>query len=156
MSNRHSKPMIWPSLKIANKPEPLTDLRSNELPPIRIAERSLKESLPHPLRPYHSNVNINVGQKNWSYARQLFGYDRLGLNAMVRPMNDLYANNSACPQFILLSAEACLRAATTGNGQKHSKPHPAQRLIDHLPQGIGDELVRTHRSTLHGSEGDRT
>ena len=43
-------------------------------------------------RPYHSNDNAPVEQKNWSCVRQLFGYDRLGEAAMVKPMNDLYAN----------------------------------------------------------------
>ena len=29
-------------------------------------------------RPYHSNDNAHVEQKNWSCVRQLFGYDRIG------------------------------------------------------------------------------
>lgn len=47
-------------------------------------------------RPYHSNDNAHVEQKNWSCVRQLFGYDRLSDPKMVKLMNDLYANEFAC------------------------------------------------------------
>ena len=43
-------------------------------------------------RPYHSNDNAHVEQKNWSHMRQLFGYERFGNPRMIKLMNDLYAN----------------------------------------------------------------
>lgn len=85
-------------------------------------------------RPYHSNDNAHVEQKNWSCVRQLFGYDRLGDPRMVKLMNDLYANefslltNFFCPTLKLVSK------AREGSKwvRKHSKPiTPAQRVLDH-------------------------
>ena len=85
-------------------------------------------------RPYHSNDNAHVEQKNWSCVRQLFGYDRLSDPKMVRLMNDLYANefslftNFFCPTLKLASK------AREGSKwvRKHSKPiTPAQRLLEH-------------------------
>ncbi len=85
-------------------------------------------------RPYHSNDNAHVEQKNWSCVRQLFGYDRMGEVRMVKLMNDLYANefslftNFFCPTLKLASK------AREGSKwvRKHSKPiTPAQRLLEH-------------------------
>lgn len=97
-------------------------------------------------RPYHSNDNAHVEQKNWSCVRQLFGYDRLSDPKMVKRMNDLYANefslftNFFCPTLKLLSK------ARKGSKwvRKHSKPiTPAQRLLDHpdVPQAIKEQLT---------------
>jgi len=85
-------------------------------------------------RPYHSNDNAHVEQKNWSHVRQLFGYDRFADPKLVRLMNDLYANefslftNFFCPTLKLVSK------ARNGSRwvRKHSKPiTPAQRLLEH-------------------------
>ncbi|MFZ2524363.1 MAG: hypothetical protein WAW87_03520, partial [Candidatus Ferrigenium altingense] len=96
-------------------------------------------------RPYHSNDNAHVEQKNWSCVRQLFGYDRLGDPKMVKLMNDLYANefslftNFFCPTLKLASK------AREGSKwvRKHGKPiTPAQRLLDHpdMPQDVRERL----------------
>jgi len=96
-------------------------------------------------RPYHSNDNAHVEQKNWSCVRQLFGYDRLSDHKMVKLMNDLYANefslftNFFCPTLKLASK------AREGSKwvRKHSKPiTPAQRLLDHpdMPQNVKEKL----------------
>ncbi len=85
-------------------------------------------------RPYHSNDNAHVEQKNWSCVRQLFGYDRIGDARLVSLMNDVYANefsqftNFFCPTLKLMSK------AREGSKwvRKHSKPITlAQRLLDH-------------------------
>ena len=96
-------------------------------------------------RPYHSNDNAHVEQKNWSCVRQLFGYDRLGDPKMVKLMNDLYANefslftNFFCPTLKLTSK------AREGSKwvRKHSKPiTPAQRLLEHpdIPNSTKEKL----------------
>lgn len=96
-------------------------------------------------RPYHSNDNAHVEQKNWSCVRQLFGYDRLGDPRMVKLMNDLYANefslftNFFCPTLKLVSK------AREGSKwvRRHSKPiTPAQRVLDHpdMPQNTKEKL----------------
>lgn len=43
-------------------------------------------------RPYHSNDNAHVEQKNWTHVRQVFGYHRFDNPKLVKLMNDLYAN----------------------------------------------------------------
>jgi hypothetical protein len=43
-------------------------------------------------RPYHKDDNAHVEQKNWTHARQLLGYDRLGFEQLVAPINDLCTN----------------------------------------------------------------
>ena len=41
-------------------------------------------------RPYHSDDNAHVEQKNWTHIRQWFGYHRLDKRRIVDMMNDLY------------------------------------------------------------------
>ena len=58
-------------------------------------------------RPYHKNDNAHVEQKNWSHARQLLGYERLEWEALLEPINTLYAEvwgplqNYFCPSLQL-------------------------------------------------------
>ena len=96
-------------------------------------------------RPYHSNDNAHVEQKNWSCVRQLFGYERLSDPKMVKLMNDLYSNefslftNFFCPTLKLVSK------AREGSKwvRRHSKPiTPAQRVLDHpdMPQNTKEKL----------------
>lgn len=96
-------------------------------------------------RPYHSNDNAHVEQKNWSCVRQLLGYDRLENPKMVKMMNDLYANefslftNLFCPTLKLTSK------AREGSKwvRKHGKPiTPAQRVLDHpdIPKSTKERI----------------
>jgi hypothetical protein len=41
-------------------------------------------------RPYHSDDNAHVEQKNWMWPRQLLGYGRLEVAALVTPLSALY------------------------------------------------------------------
>ena len=41
-------------------------------------------------RPYHSDDNAHVEQKNWMWPRQLLGYDRLERAELVEPISALY------------------------------------------------------------------
>ncbi|HHL3494030.1 TPA: hypothetical protein ACQ53F_002897 [Legionella pneumophila] len=43
-------------------------------------------------RPYHSDDNAHVEQKNWTHVCQLFGYHRFDNPKIVELMNDLYSN----------------------------------------------------------------
>jgi hypothetical protein len=85
-------------------------------------------------RPYRKNDNAHVEQKNWSCVRQLFGYERFDQPALVRLMNDLYANefsllnNYFCPSMKLIEKKR-LGAKII---RRHSTPQtPMQRLLDH-------------------------
>jgi hypothetical protein len=53
-------------------------------------------------RPYHSDDNAHVEQKNWTWARQLLGYGRLEDPGLVAPISALY--REVCPLAKLLSA----------------------------------------------------
>ena len=96
-------------------------------------------------RPYHSNDNAHVEQKNWSCVRQLFGYDRFADPRLVKLMNDLYANEfSLLTNFLYptLKLESKSRVGSRWV-KKYSTPvTPAQRLLDHphVPQSTKDKL----------------
>jgi hypothetical protein len=102
-------------------------------------------------RPYHSNDNAHVEQKNWSCVRQLFGYDRFGDPRLVGLMNDLYANefslfiNFFCPTQKLTSK------AREGSKwvRKHDKPlTPAQRVLSHpdIPESTKKKISAQMKS----------
>jgi hypothetical protein len=54
-------------------------------------------------RPYKKNDNAPVEQKNWTHARQLFGYDRIGKEHLAPLMNEAYSTLWCPPQKPLLS-----------------------------------------------------
>lgn len=83
-------------------------------------------------RPYHSDDNAHVEQKNWTHVRQLFGYARFDNERLVEMMNDLYKNevsqmnNFFLPNFKLIEKQR-IQAKII---KKHSKPEtPYQRLM---------------------------
>lgn len=99
-------------------------------------------------RPYHSNDNAHVEQKNWSCVRQLFGYERFANARLVKAMNDLYAN-----EFSLLTNFFCPTMKLTDKTRvgskivkKYAVPEtPAQRLLHHesLTQQQKQRLIDT-------------
>lgn len=46
-------------------------------------------------RPYHSNDNAHVEQKNWTHVRQLFGYHRIEDKTLLEKMNVLYKSEGS-------------------------------------------------------------
>jgi hypothetical protein len=97
-------------------------------------------------RPYQSNDNAHVEQKNWSCVRQLFGYDRFADPRLVRLMNDLYANEfSLLTNFFYPTLKLKSKSRVGSRWvKKYSTPvTPAQRLIDHpdVPQATKDRLL---------------
>ncbi len=102
-------------------------------------------------RPYHSNDNAHVEQKNWSCVRQLFGYDRMQNIALVKLMNALYANefslmtNYFCPTRKLIE-KTRIGAKVV---KKYAAPQtPAQRLIKHenLTTAQKQRLIETQKA----------
>jgi hypothetical protein len=85
-------------------------------------------------RPYHSNDNAHVEQKNGSCVRQLLGYNRFDNQEAVELINDLYAN-----EFSLLTnffAPTMKLIEKKRVGAKMIKKHasaqtPVQRLLKH-------------------------
>ncbi len=97
-------------------------------------------------RPYHSDDNAHVEQKNWTHVRQLLGYERFDNPAVVEMINALYKNeislmnNYFSPNFKL--AEKQRVDATII--KKHSKPANTLSTTDaspHLTDAKKNELT---------------
>jgi hypothetical protein len=89
-------------------------------------------------RPYKKNDNAYVEQKNWTHARQLFGYDRLDQQHLVAQMNHIYTN-LWCPLQNHFCPNMKLKTKHREGAKYHRKHHPAQtpyqRLLDHPALG---------------------
>jgi len=84
-------------------------------------------------RPYKKNDNAHVEQKNWSYVRQLLGYDRLDNHKLVELINNLYTNqwslyqNHFCPTLKLLEK----KRINSKYYKKYETPQtPHQRIME--------------------------
>jgi hypothetical protein len=101
-------------------------------------------------RPYKKNDNAHVEQKNWSYVRQLLGYQRLDNPELVQLINDLYANyyslyqNHFCPTLKLKSKQ---RLNSKYRRQYESPKTPYQRLIEspHISREQKETLKEMHQ-----------
>jgi len=100
-------------------------------------------------RPYHSDDNAHVEQKNWTHVRQLFGYHRFDNSKLVPLMNDLYKNevsqmnNFFLPNFKLIEKQRVQSKII----KKHSKPAtPYQRLMqsEHITEAKKQELTELY------------
>lgn len=83
-------------------------------------------------RPYHSDDNAHVEQKNWTHVRHLFGYYRFDNPDIVELMNELYKhevsqlNNFFLPNFKLIEKQRLGSKII----KRHSKQAtPYQRLM---------------------------
>lgn len=96
-------------------------------------------------RPYKKNDNAHVEQKNWSYVRQLLGYDRLENHKLVKLINDLYTEqwsllqNHFCPTLKLLEK----KRINSKYYKKYETPQtPYQRLMI-SPHNISNDNKET-------------
>jgi hypothetical protein len=83
-------------------------------------------------RPYHSDDNAHVEQKNWTHVRQVFGYERFSNQAVVELMNDLYKNEmSRMNNYFLPNTKLTEKQRVESKiVKKHDKPAtPYQRLM---------------------------
>lgn len=83
-------------------------------------------------RPYMSNDNAHVEQKQWTHARQLLGYGRLGDPALVEIVNSLlihwgHLQNLFMPSLKLASKE---RQGAKVHRTYETARTPCQRLLD--------------------------
>ncbi len=97
-------------------------------------------------RPYHSDDNAHVEQKNWPHVRQLFGYDRFNNEALVPLMNDLYKNEmSLMNNYFLPNTKLKEKQRVEAKIiKKHEKPEtPYQRVIKSkaIPDAKKEELT---------------
>ncbi len=84
-------------------------------------------------RPYHSNDNAHIEQKNWTHVRQWLGYVRLDNPKVVPLINELYTSewrlyhNFFCPSMKLKEKK---RIASKTVKCYHSPKTPYQRTLD--------------------------
>lgn len=102
-------------------------------------------------RPYHSDDNAHVEQKNWTHVRQLFGYERFGNQAVVKLMNDLYKNEmSQMNNYFLPNTKLTEKQRVESKiSKKHDKPAtPYQRLMksEHISERKKEELTEIYKS----------
>ena len=100
-------------------------------------------------RAYHKNDNAHVEQKNWSFPRQMFGYERLGHFELVKLMNELYSNeisllrNHFSPCFKLKER----KLIKSRHRRVYEKPQtPYQRVMESksIPENKKQELALVH------------
>ncbi len=83
-------------------------------------------------RPYHSDDNAHVEQKNWMWPRQLLGYSRLEAESLVEPINDLYVQAWGPLQNFFLPSMKLIKKWRVGSRWKrrHDPPQtPYQRIL---------------------------
>jgi hypothetical protein len=102
-------------------------------------------------RPYHSDDNAHVEQKNWTHVRQLFGYERFSNQAVVELMNDLYKNEmSQMNNYFLPNTKLIEKQRVESKiNKKHDKPAtPYQRLMrsEYISDEKKNELNLTYKS----------
>jgi hypothetical protein len=84
-------------------------------------------------RPYHSDDNAHVEQKNWMWPRQLLGYGRLEDPLLVDLINEVYQNVWGPLQNFFLPSMKLIEKQRVGSRwrRKHDKPQTAyQRLLE--------------------------
>jgi hypothetical protein len=85
-------------------------------------------------RPYHSDDNAHVEQKNWMWPRQLLGYGRLETQALLAPINTLYTEAWGPLQNFFLPSMKLRQKWREGSRwvRRHDAPQTAyQRLLAH-------------------------
>jgi hypothetical protein len=85
-------------------------------------------------RPYHSDDNAHVEQKNWMWPRQLLGYGRLEDPTLLPPINALYTEAWVPLQNFFLPSMKLVQKWREGSRwvRRHDVPQTAyQRLLAH-------------------------
>ena len=102
-------------------------------------------------RPYKKNDNAHVEQKNWSFVRQLLGYDRLENYELVKLINKLYAKHWSLLQNYFLPSFKLIEKKRINSKyyKKYETPRtPYQRLIEspHVSEESKCTLRKQHQS----------
>ncbi len=83
-------------------------------------------------RPYRKNDQAHVEQKNYTHVRQIIGYERLGHQELLGPLNELMREWSLWKNLYCTTME---QLSSTREGSKQKRKHvkavqtPAQRLM---------------------------
>jgi len=98
-------------------------------------------------RPYHKDDNAHVEQKNWTHVRQLFGYDRIEKEEVIKLMNDFYKKEWSLYQNDFIPTMKLLKKEKINSKYKryYNKPKtPYQRLLE------SDNISEAKKSELRG------
>jgi hypothetical protein len=98
-------------------------------------------------RPYHSNDQAYVEQKNNSHVRGLFGYERLDERSLVDRMNEIYLLWNQLQNFFIPTMK-CIEKKRDGAKivKKYDKPKtPYQRILDSAD--VSEETKRKLQAT---------
>jgi hypothetical protein len=107
-------------------------------------------------RPYRSNDNCYVEQKNFTHVRELFGYERLNDPKLVDLMNEIYSEYANPLQNFFIPSTKLLRKTRIGARiKKEFEPHktPYQRLMESKDlSGAQKEVLRKQKERLNPFE----
>ena len=107
-------------------------------------------------RPYRSNDNCYVEQKNFTHVRQLFGYQRLNDPKLLDLMNEIYTEYWNPLQNFFIPSTKLLRKTRIGARiKKEFEPHktPYQRLMESSGLTVSQkEALRTRKQSLNPFE----
>ncbi|MDF2376791.1 MAG: hypothetical protein P1U81_11150 [Verrucomicrobiales bacterium] len=110
-------------------------------------------------RPYRKNDNARVEQKNWTHARQLVGYDRLGSPECVDELSEAYRAWCALKNYFTPVMKLVEKTRIGGRYRKrYDMPKtPARRLLEweHL-SSEGRKRIETNLAELNPFELHRT
>lgn len=83
-------------------------------------------------RPYRKNDNARVEQKNWTHARQLLGYDRLGNPELLEPLNEAYRDWCTLKNFFVPVMKLTEKTRVGGKYRKRydAPKTPADRVLE--------------------------
>lgn len=101
-------------------------------------------------RPYHSDDNAHVEQKNWTNVRQLFGYERFENQTVVELMNDVYKheiswmNNYFLPN-TKLKEKRRIEAKIIKAHDKSATPYQRLMQSEHLTQEKKEALTAIYQ-----------
>jgi hypothetical protein len=85
-------------------------------------------------RPYHSDDNAHVEQKNWMWPRQLLGYGRLEDDQLVGPINQVYEEIWGPLHNFFLPSMKLVRKWREGARwrRRHDRPQTAYQRLLHM------------------------
>ena len=96
-------------------------------------------------RPYHSDDNAHVEQKNWMWSRQLLGYQRLENPASVQALCELYREAWGPLHNFFLPSTKLVEQRREGSRilRRHDTPQTAYQRLR-----AGEDLSRKNRKQL--------
>ena len=102
-------------------------------------------------RPYKSNDNAHVEQKNFTHVREIFGYERYDREELIFVMNDIYKNYFNVLYNYFIPQHKCIKVKRVGAKYRRTfdKPKtPYQRLLESGTLSLyeKEELIATFSS----------